>query len=241
MTELTQSGAGDQAQAMAPLVFSVDDVGQFLVLAAQRLVLGHQNDGVADLPFVANVGARHAELRRRDSLRAGSVWWLRPLGQERVYLNETLLDEERPLLPGDRFRLSDNLSLVFDCPDPASQSAVLELQGKEECLGAQRVILMADGAGGRVRVGAGTQRMIRVPNLEPELSLTREPGRISISSSGAELRLAGEAVGPRLELPLPLDAVQHVAVGSSRAGRPPFCIGIWHPSEWRLPREERSS
>ncbi|NOT31894.1 MAG: hypothetical protein HOP15_15720, partial [Planctomycetes bacterium] len=56
--------------AMAALL-SVDGGGQSLLCGAERLTLGHLRAARADLGFLADVGALHAELVRADSLQGG--------------------------------------------------------------------------------------------------------------------------------------------------------------------------
>src|SRR5262245_38086218 len=48
-------------------LLSVDGGGQYLLCAGERLTLGHRRAARADLGFLADVGALHAELSRADS------------------------------------------------------------------------------------------------------------------------------------------------------------------------------
>jgi len=224
-----------------PFLLSVDDVGQFLAVCARELVLGHTSDGQADLPFLANVGARHARFTRRDSLRAGTVWWVEPLEGERLLVNGQALREPHALVPADQLTFSDNLSLCFRCPDPASQSALLVLQGSQECLGAQRIVLFAEGPGGRLRIGSGAQRLIQVPNLESQLSLEYQAERLTIQCSEALLAWSGGSGAERVELSMPLERHEQLSLGSAQAGRPPFSLGIGCPAPLASAKEQRPS
>lgn len=224
-----------------PLLISVDNVGQFLAVCARELVLGHISDGQADLPFLANVGARHALFTRRDSLREGTVWWVQPLEGQGLTVNQSPLHEPHALLPGDLLGLSDNLSMCYRCPDPASQSALLILQGSQECLGAQRIVLFAEGPGGRLRLGSAEQRLIQVPNLEAQLFLECEAERLRIQCSEPGLSWSGGSGAQSVELELPLKRREQIALGAAQAGRPPFSLGIATPAPIGSAREPGAS
>ena len=236
ISAMTPDGAHQRTQ---PLLISVDDVGQFVAVMSRSLILGHCSDGQADLPFLADVGARHGQLTRRDSLRDGTVWSLAPLGEERISINGERLMEGRGLISGDLIRLSDNLALDFSSPDPASQSALLSLGRAQECLGAQRIVLMAEGEGGRLRIGSGAQRLIRVPNLEQQLSIEWYAERLSIRCSEPLLSWAGGQNQSQVDLSLPMREQHQLCLGQSRAGRPPFGLGIGPPSAKDLARGGR--
>ena len=231
------SPSSELGSGCEPLLISVDDVGQFLAVCARELVLGHTTDGHADLPFLANVGARHARFTRRDSLRAGTVWWVEPLEGDGLTVNRSPLREPYALVPGDLLGLSDNLSMCFRCPDPASQSALLVMQGAQECLGAQRIVLFAEGPGGRLRLGSGEQRLIQVPNLEAQLFLECEAQRLRIHCSEPGLSWSGGSGAQSIELELPLKRREQISLGAAQAGRPPFSLGIATPAPSGSARE----
>jgi hypothetical protein len=212
-----------QALAGAALL-SVDDAGQCLLVGRTELTLGHLRAGRADLLFLADVGAVHARLARRDSLREGPGWSIAPVGRERVEVNGLPLRAEgRPLRAEDRVALGENLEFVFTLPDPTSESACLELLHGAECAGARTVILLGDGAGARVRIGAALQRHVRVPNLEHEIELARRGERLLVRAD-VPLR------APQLEQPcivaLPPARRLDFTCGEQRGSRPPFGFSL---------------
>jgi hypothetical protein len=205
-------------------LLSVDDAGQYLLVGAERVTLGHLRAGRADLVFLADVGALHAELVREDSLRLGPGWRLRPLGGEAVTVaGHALTSEGARLGAGERVRLGTNLEFVFCVADPASASAVLELQHGAECLGARRVLLFALGAGGRFALGALARHAVRVPGLEFVLAFER---------AGDELVLTGEstseagALAGAHQLAFPPPARLTFSTGAARGSRPPFSCSL---------------
>jgi hypothetical protein len=191
-------------------LLSVDGGGQFLLCGAERLTLGHLRAGHADLAFLADVGALHATLVRADSLQAGPGWRIEPCGGERV----TVADE-----PGVPARLGENLQFSLELPDPASASAVLELQRGAECAGARRIVLLAPGPGGRVRIGSSRSHHVRVPGLDFEVVLEWRGRELVLTS---ELPLEGAFTGERGRIAFPPSARLAFTCGKPRGSRPPF-------------------
>jgi len=214
--------------AGASFLLSVDDAGQFLVALGRRLVLGHLRGGVADLPFLADVGSSHALLERRDSFRDGTVWSIEPLGGERVRVDGVDVDRPWTLVSGSLVDLSDNLSFRYVVPDPASQSALLELERGAECCGARTIVLFAEGDGGRVRIGAADQRHIRVARVQHEITLVRRRDRLYVACEAA---IQGATAGEEgFSLPCPPPQRFDLSVGRSEGGRPPFGLAV-EPAE----------
>jgi len=217
----TARPAPDGAGARVPLaLLSVDDGGQYLLAGAERVTFGHLRAGRADLGFLADVGALHAELLREDSLRDGPGWRVVPLGGEPVAVDgRSLSSAGARLRSGARLKLGANLELVFRVPDPASASALLELQHGIECHGARRVLLAASGPGGRFMLGAGARHALRVPGLEMVLVFEHIPGALVLSSEvGA---VTGEPAPPS-RLPFPPSERLCLSFGAARGSRPPF-------------------
>jgi hypothetical protein len=202
-------------------LLSVDGGGQVLLCGGERLTLGHLRAGRADLLFLADVGAVHATLVRADSLQAGPGWRVEPCARERVLVAEAPVPPEGlRLVPGERVRLGENLEFLLALPDPASASAVLELQHGVECAGARHIVLLAPGAGGRVRIGAAPTHHVRVPGLELVLELEWR---------GSELELKGQARldgAPRGALPFPPSERIALTCGRAQGGRPPFALSL---------------
>jgi len=227
---LDAHGARD-GQAAPPILFelTVDDAGQFLVACGTEFVLGHIHGGRADLPFLADVGAEHARLECFQSLRSGPGWRIVPLAGERVTRGgEPVPPEGVVLRDGDRLALGRNLGFRFRAPDPASATVLLELVRGAECLGSTRVVLFAEGPGGRLRVGAGGQRHVRVPRLEAELTLTRTGDRLAVASHGGLGRglVPNGAEVHADELALPPTERRDWSVGKASAAGPPVGLSV---------------
>jgi hypothetical protein len=210
-------------------LLSVDDAGAYLVSLREELSLGHLR-GASDLPFLADVAPKHAVLRRASGFAAGPTWSIEPIAGECVRVGGQRATERRDLAPGDEVELARNLAFRFELPDPASETALLELLAGAECLGAAHVILFAEGNGGRLGIGAGRERHVRVPREGLELELVRRAGRLYLTS---EARLHGAEPGEGgLSLPCPPPRRFVVSVASEAAHPAPFSLAI-EPAEVR--------
>ena len=205
-------------------LLSIDGAGQWLLCGADRLTLGHVRGGVADLAFLADVGTRHATLVRSDSLQVGPGWRIEAAAGERVEVGGVEAGPSgRRIATDELVRLGGNLELRLRCPDPASASVELELLHGVECAGARHVLLLAPGAGGRVRIGPAGQRHVRVAGLESELELRWNAGELELSG---ELPFEGAASGTRVRLPFPPRERLSLTCGGPRGSRPPFGLSL---------------
>lgn len=134
----------------------------------------------------------------------------------------------RPLRDGDILDLAPNLRLRFRCPDPEVSMALLELLDDSECLGAQRILLLAPGPRSTIRVGPSGALRAPIPSGEVELVL--EGAEIRFRST-ANLRLIGDDLDPRTlepspeqRAPFPPTGRLDLLVGQGNPGRPPFGI-----------------
>lgn len=214
------------AHASLPMaaLLSVDGGGQFLLCGAERLTLGHLRAARADLGFLADVGALHAELVRADSLQVGPGWRIVPFGAEHVTVaGQAVAAGGRLLGPGESVRLGENLEFRLRLPDPASASVVLELQRGAECAGARQIVLLARGAGGRVRIGPALLHHVRVPGLEFELELEWLEGELCVR---CEEPLAGALQGTSGRLAFPPRARLALTCGQPCGSRPPFGLSF---------------
>jgi len=227
--------AAEPARGGAPMaLLSVDGGGQYLLVCAERVTLGHLRAARADLPVLADVGALQAEFVAEDSLREGPGWRVVPLGGEALVLDgKALAAEGGRLRSGARLRCGANLELVFRVPDPASASALVEFQHGVECLGARRVLLVADGPGGRFALGAGAKHAVRVPGLELVLGLERVGNELVLVPEPGTV--TGEPCVPH-RVPLPPRERLCLSFGAARGSRPPFqCFlePVAHPGRAR--------
>jgi hypothetical protein len=207
-------------------LLTVDDAGDFLLVAGDDVLVGHARGARADVPVLADVGLEHARLARRDSLTGGSRWVLVPLGVERVARNAERLRAPAELADGDELLLGTNLRVLYRQPDPASATAVLDLLGGIDCLGAAHVVLFAPGPGGRLRVGARGARHVRVPGLEPGFELDRDAEGLRVTAPAGVASGGGER-RTELVLPFPPTARVDLVVGPPAAGgRPPFSFAL---------------
>lgn len=222
-------GTGDEEDpgpTSRRFLLSVDGAGQILAVIGERMTVGHLRAGRADLPFLADVGARHAELRRSESLRAGSVWRIRPLGGETVRVDGRPIGEGGGLLRPDALvELGENLAFRFRTPDSASRTVLLELEGGVECGGAKTIALFGEGKGGRLRIGAAEQRHIRVANLEHEISLVAEGEQLQVRCD-AGVCSPEESTSDLFSLACPPPQRVDLQVGKTIGGRPPFSLVI---------------
>jgi hypothetical protein len=204
-------------------LLSVDDAGAFLVALGDELVLGHAR-GDADLPFLADVAARHARLVRTTTFAAGPRWTVEPFPGEVLRVGGRPAAGRVELSAGEEVELAHNLAFRFTLPDPASATARIELLCGAECLGATQVLLLAEGAGGRLGIGAGAQRHVRVPQPGVELELVRSGERLLLASA-AEIRGA-EAGEGGLSLPCPPPRRFVISLAPQAARLTPFSLAL---------------
>jgi hypothetical protein len=212
---------------------AVDDGGEHLVFAGEELVIGHLRSARAELRFLADVESEHLRLLRRESFHAGVQWVAEALGGAPVRVGGQPLEGAHALAHGERLQLGRNLFLDFRALESACSSAVLEFEGGAECEGARRVLLLAPGPAGRVRIGSKRSRPIAVPELEREVSFELEGESLIVRCSGG-LRCGASAVPPgpaaALAVALPIRSSLFVETGARASGRAPFTLGL-RPSE----------
>jgi len=219
----------DMTRPDEPFLLSVDDAGQFLIVPGARVSLGHLRSGEADLLFLAGVGAVHAHLERTESLSGGPSWSLHPVASERSFVNGQGIAGPTRLVSGDHVRLGENLSFSVQRPDPASHTIFLELLHGLECSGAKRIVLFGEGEGGRLRIGAAAQRHVRVANLEHEILLVHQAGRLFVHCEAGVEGLDGSGE-EGVSLPCPPPQRFDLSIGKPKGSHPPFGLAF-EPSE----------
>jgi hypothetical protein len=210
---------------------AVDDGGEFYVAGGPSLILGHLRSAEASLPFLADVENRHVRFTSSESFHGGMRWHIERLSARAVQVNgETLGDAPRMLADGDEVVLARNLALRFRQPDDTSGSALLELSQGAECQGVRRVVLLASGAAGRVRIGSKRNRHIPVADLEHEVTLEWSGGELRVSCAGGVRLSSGASGASSLAIPCPPVAASSFVVGARSNARPPFAIHV-RPTE----------
>ena len=152
MEGASETGARREAGGGPRLALTVDELGSYLLVPGDDLVLGHLRGEAADLPFLADVGPRHARLSRSTSFRGGARWSIVPLEGEPVAVNGRPVSEGgQPLAHGDRVTLGVNLGFRFHRPDAASTTAVLRAPRGHRVPRRQRSRALRRGARGSPR------------------------------------------------------------------------------------------
>jgi len=215
---------------------AVDDIGEFLVLQASSITVGHAHAGRADLPVTADIDPEHVRLVRTESFHAGPGWRIEATAGQSVAIGGQLLEEGGgALLDGDEVQLARNLAFVFRRADAASGSAVLELLHGAECAGVPRVILIAPGEAGRVRLGSAPGDHLQARRLEQDVTFWIDGDELVVecagdlrAQSGGEVTVqapgATGAGGLRVACP-PTGRVAFT-VGKGAAGRAPFGFSV---------------
>src|SRR5213075_3059089 len=102
----------------------------------------------------------------------GVEWRLERRAAREVRVNGTEIGDSPLILrDGDELVLAPNLALRFRQPDATSGSALLDLFAGAECQGARRILLLARGPSGRVRIGSKTNRHVPVPDLAHDVEI----------------------------------------------------------------------
>jgi len=229
----------DAVRAEAPMRFhlAVDDGGEFLVVAGERVSFGHARARRADVPLLADLESIHAFLAWEESFHAGTSWSLEPSPLlehvspfARIEVDGRELRGRRSLSDRDLVQLSQNLGLRFRLPEAASRSALLELLHGAEAEGAQRVIVLTPGTAGRVRIGPRANRHVPVAGLEHEVVLTLEASALRVACEGG-VRLHGADGSPldaarEVCIPLPLERRVDVTANARPSQTPPFGLAL---------------
>jgi hypothetical protein len=237
-TDAVHASSGKPPPSSVRFRLAIDDAGEYLVVSGSAITIGHLSSRASDLPFLSSIEREHAVLELALDFHGGSFWRIRPLGGVRVVIDGRTVDAAGSALADqDRVRLGENLDFVFRAREPASSSAILDLQHGLECCGAARVLLFASGAEGRVRIGAKRTRQIQVTGLEQDIAL--EIGNASGTDTGRVLTIRCRDVGavpssdavsgeapPTTEIACPPAASQRFSVGPRTPGGPPFSIVV---------------
>ena len=206
---------------------AVDDAGEFLVVAGERICVGHARGDKADLPFLADLESEHAYFARGESFHGGPIWCLESTGNA-LYVNDEVPESDNTILSdGDEVRFGDNLRMRFTLPDSSSSTALLVLMHGAESEGAARVLLMGAGRAGRIRMGARTSRHVPVPDLEDDVTLQLDEGILSVEAK-AKMSVFPEvaAAAKGFEFACPPSERLDFTVRIEREKKPPFGFSV---------------
>ncbi|MEE8466816.1 MAG: FHA domain-containing protein, partial [Planctomycetota bacterium] len=213
---------------------AVDDGGEFLVVSGTRVTFGHARAQAADVPVLADIESVHALLEFGESFHGGPSWRIQALGRGAVDVNGRRIEGSSDVRDGDLVQLAANLAFRFRRPEPASTSALLEFLHGAESEGAQRVLLLAAGPSGRVRIGPKSSRCIPVSGIEHEVELTLEPAAgpltLVVRCAGG-VRVAGEddpaeRAATERHVPCPPERRVDVVLGARPSQRAPFGLSL---------------
>lgn len=204
---------------------SIDDAGEHLIASGRSIVLGHVRSKRADLAFLGDVDLEHARLVLTDAFHEGPCWRLESHRPKAVRVGGTALAPNGVVLrDGDEVELSRNVGFRFRAPSQDSASALLELTRGCECSGAAKVLLLAPGPGGVVRIGPRRARHVVVGDLAHDvtLELVATPPRVRVASDGL-VRVVEEAAGQAaLEFAWPIERLVRLRASARREGSTPF-------------------
>jgi hypothetical protein len=162
----------------------VDEGGEYLVLRGETVSIGNVREARSDLPILANLAGRHAQIRRSMSFHGGMQDTLEALDGE-VRLRGAKVGSQ-PLKSGDRFALGPSLQVLYQIPSSRSLTAVLQLLGGFQIAGTDRILLLKDrGRDGRILLGQAKDVHVRVGSAVGEVEVfAHKSGQIRVRAEG---------------------------------------------------------
>jgi hypothetical protein len=165
---------GRPVPAGVPWLLRVDGGGEWLVDPRDSLVIGNKAGGQADLPILAQIGARHARLERRED-EGEARYWLEPLEGRPVTRNGGAVTDPVCLGHGDVIALGRYVTFTFRSPLPGNGTAALELGGGFKVRGCSKVLLFAEsGKEGAIVLGEAPDAHVPLGPDADRLELFRE-------------------------------------------------------------------
>lgn len=221
----------------------LDDAGEYLAVSGSAIAIGHLRSD-APLRFLADVEACHARLVHEAAFHAGAGWRIERHSGAHVRVNGRDVTA-CGLFDGDEVELARNLRFRFREPEAASRSAVLELLGGAECEGCSKVLLLARGPEGMVRIGARRNRHIPLADVEHEIALTFDAGELVVRCAGGirgldlvtRARMRGDGAVTELSVPCPPRDALHMLVDARATGRPPIGLSLAPAAPAHGPRD----
>ena len=217
---------------MRATLCSIDDVGDVLVAAfgGTRLDLGGAGSQVPieGLPAGPRVG-----LEARESFKGGVGWVLSARDGASTELSDGMLVD---LAKAAGSSSGAAVAARVRRPDPASASLLLELQGAAAAGRAARLLLLAPGPGGRVRISGREGAHFGVHGLTHDVCLELEAGALRWSCEGGAGSAggAGPAGGepaPEILVPLPVSSRLDLAFGAAPERLAPYGVALLPSAE----------
>ena len=217
---------------MRATLCSIDDVGDVLVAAfgGTRLDLGGAGSEVPieGLPPGPRVG-----LEARESFKGGVSWLLSSRDGTSTELSDGMLVD---LARAAGSSSGAAVAARVRRPDPASASLLLELQGAAAAGRAARLLLLAPGPGGRVRISGREGAHFGVHGLTHDVCLELEAGALRWSCEGGAGSAggAGPAGGepaPEILVPLPVSSRLDLAFGAAPERLAPYGVALLPSAE----------
>ncbi|MEM6570919.1 MAG: hypothetical protein AAF957_21075 [Planctomycetota bacterium] len=215
------------------LLASIDDAGDLLILAGDEVQVGHATSDAADLALLADLEPVHARMRLVDSFHGGSTWRLAAEPGATPPTVDGAPSAQAELVDGTEVSFGRGAAFTVKRSDPSSASIVLELARGAESRGARRVLLMAPGDAGRVRVGPRRRRHVPVAGLTHDVALVLGEASdgdariLTVSCDGGARRAGQPADGAKaVAVELPLARRVDLALGAAPDRMPPFGIAF---------------
>lgn len=160
----------------------VDGVGGFLVCEADTVVIGQPVlDASVDVPILADISRRHAQIRRRGESYLLEAW-------REVKIDGQPVDRIGLLRPDRIIELGGGVRLRFSQPHPLSLSARLDIVSRHRTQPTSDGILLVHDT---LVLGPSRDSHIVCPEWSHELVLYRQAGEWFCRAAGVELSIDG--------------------------------------------------
>lgn len=170
---LVQSNSANRGKVSQRLQLWIDGVGGFLVLLADRAMIGQAmaSSGV-DIPLMGDVSRRHASIRR-----SGSDYIIDPLSE--VKINGQTMIQPSLLKNNDEILLGRGVQMQLTRPHPLSSTAVLKLQSRHRTEPvSDAIVLFSD----TMMLGPKKNNHLVCPKWTDEVVLFRQGDQILVKS-----------------------------------------------------------
>ncbi len=239
--EPTEQGLSRSSPIQPAFDLEIDGVGEFLVVSGSLVTIGHPGGQVADLRILADIDPSHVRLVCSESFHAGPGWRVEPVGEQVIAVRGQPIDPGGAVMhDDDEVQLAGDLTFVFRRLDAASGSAILELLHGAECAGRKRVLLLAPGPFGRVRLGPLSEGYFRTSRLKEEVTLRIEdsslvvesPAELQVESAQAHLPGLFEPISGGVRISCPPAARVEILIDREEPEDLSRSISVSPPAAW---------